>query len=792
MNFDNIELKQKEDEIRYKKNVRYKKIRRIGIFLSILITIVFIIINLTKKDEKNIFSMEILSKLTEKGIVETREEIEYSGFSDNTLKRIIPYNRNNIENLDIRVVQKEKEDSENVEKEIKAEEITKKQYDTLTDEEKEEKLYYYLGYTYTEDKLENSNIKNKVSYKTKKELEKTNELKKQNENSENSENQENTANEQKTEEAKEKEQVEETNSEEENKTEENQKEKNKVIVYIPVNKKVRQTYKVVINYIIKDSVIAYKDTYELNGNVIEEKDPGILKRLNLEMEFPKGGIKKENGKVYFTGIYDGKAEISSNKVKLEIRRDLNYHEGLKFKVLFQEPKLSDEIKKEDKEYLEVAKKTYSGIKESENKEIEKYLNNEKNVKNINNGIIYGSALIFAIIFVKLGIDILSEIGRRQEIESVIKSFKYYDNPPEEFKFNFSKIDPLMEEGQSAIFKSVLLKLIYKGLLIPEKQKKVFSLASLNNLTEKISKNNNKKTLNKRTLSDDVEIEYFFTLDTEDFERQDSLGYILNEDRYIFNILKDISLDNKFALSELTKYIKENYRTTIKKDLSKLIYIEKEKLTENRYFEKDTNKKDLKILRQNTINILILLIFLVLSIIFNKEYTFPIYISIFSFIIAILNSVKQKIHLKGINARGLQAEAQIKGFRNFIRDSSFLDLKVDSKKDINKVRQYLMYSVYFGMRDKFLNKTFQYNDVNYRRIYKDLEEEENKSQNKDEEEFAKENELKFKYKDVDYLIKKIDESIAASKNYYNVAIDTINLFDSNKSMPKRNLKLKSNK
>lgn len=759
MELQDIEIRQQEEEERYKKNKKYKKIRKIGIILSVIITIIFISLTLTnKKDDSEIFNLESTSKLLENGDLEIREELEYLSYEkDLRLKRIIPFKKDEIKDIDVRVVLKQKEKTENKENKneqnlraIKAEKTTKEEYDSLNEEEKEEKLYYYLAELKVDKNLANSNIKDSISYLKKENTEK---IEKQEENKD------------------------------QNEEEKDDKSEKRYIIYVPLNKKIKETQKIVLNYTKTNAAISYKDCSELAVKIMDEKDPGFLNKAEVEVEFPEGGIKKENGISEFFGMYDGKSEIASNKLKLETVRDLNYHEGLKLNALFKEPKLSKDAKKEEKEYFENAQKIYNEEKEKQNKEIKKYLEDEKKIKTINRGIIYASSILFSVLFVKIFIDIINELSTRKDIESVIKSFKYYDNPPEEFKFNFSKIEPLMERGRSDTFKSIFLKLIYKGLVIPKKQKKFFSVSSYNNILNKtISKAYNVTNRNKKNISEDTEIEYLFYLDKEDFKRQDGLGYILNEDRYVFGVLEEISIDDIFTLSELMRYLRENFKTKIDKDLEKIIYIEKEKLTESGYFDKDSNKKDLKVLKQNTFNILILFVFLILSIIFNKGYTFPIYISVFSFIIAVLNTYRYKIHLKGINAKGLQAESQIKGFRNFLRDSSFLDLKSDSKKDINKVRQFLMYSVYFGIDEKFLAKTTQYNDVNFRRIYKELEEEESKIENIDDEE----EKLKFKYKDVSYLIRKIDESIIISRTYYGTGLNNINLFE---NKPKRDLRLK---
>lgn len=777
MELQDIEIRQQEEEERYKKNIKYKKIRKIGIILSVIITIIFITLNLiNKKEDNEVFNLENTSKLVENGDLEIREELEYLSYGkDLRLKRIIPFKTDEIKDIDVRVVLKQKEKNENKENKneqnlraIKAEKTTKEKYDSLNEKEKAEKLYYYLAELKVDKNLANSNIKDSISYLKKEDtekIEKKPENKEQNKEEQKEKKEENA--EEKTEEIKEK----------------NQNIEKRYIVFVPVNKKTKETQKIVLNYTKTNAAISYKDCSELAVNIMDEKDPGFLNKAEVEVEFPEGGIKKENGISEFFGIYDGKSEIASNKLKLEILRDLNYHEGLKLNALFKEPKLSKDAKKEEKEYFENAKKIYFEEKEKQEKEIKKYLEDEKKIKTINRGIIYTSSIIFSVLFVKIFIDIINELSTRKDIESVIKSFKYYDNPPEEFKFNFSKIEPLMERVRSDTFKSIFLKLIYKGLVIPKKQKKFFSLSSYNNILNKtISKAYNVANRSKKNISEDVEIEYLFYLDKEDFKRQDSLGYILNEDRYVFGVLEEIAIDNMFTLSEAMRYLRENFKTKIDKDLEKIIYIEKEKLTEAGYFDKDSNKKDLRVLKQNTFNVLILFIFLILSIIFNKGYTFPIYISVFSFIIAILNTYKYKIHLKGINAKGLQAESQIRGFRNFLRDSSFLDLKSDSKKDINKVRQFLMYSVYFGIEEKFLTKTTQYNDVNFRRIYKELEEEESKIENIDDEE----EKLKFKYKDTSYLIRKLDESIIISRTYYGTGLNNINLFE---NKPKRDLKLK---
>lgn len=785
MELQDVEIRQQEEEERYKKNIKYKKIRKIGIILSVLITVIFISINLANKKEDNeVFNLENTSKLLENGDLEIREELEYLRYGkDLNFKRIIPFKKAEIKDVDVRIVSKQKEKNENKENKteqnlraIKAEKTTKEEYDALSKKEKEEKLYYYLAELKVDKNLANSNIKDSISYLKKEDTKNIEKQENKEKNAEEAKNENEKANEKNVE-------AEKTEEKNEEIKEKNQNIEKRYIVFVPINKKTKETQKIVLNYTKTNAAISYKDCSELALNIMDEKDPGFLNKAEVEAFFPEGGIKKENGVSEFFGMYDGKSEIASNKLKLEILRDLNYHEGLKLSALFKEPKLSKDAKKEDKEYFENAKKIYFEEKEKQEKEIKKYLEDEKKIKTINRGIIYASSILFSALFVKIFIDIINELSTRKDIESVIKSFKYYDNPPEEFKFNFSKIEPLMERGRSDTFKSIFLKLIYKGLVIPKKQKKFFSLSSYSNILNKtISKAYNVANRNKKNISEDVEIEYLFYLDTEDFKRQDSLGYILNEDRYVFGVLEELSIDNMFTLSEAMRYVRENFKTKIDKDLEKIIYIEKEKLTESGYFDKDSNKKDLRVLKQNTFNVLILFIFLILSIIFNKGYTFPIYISVFSFIIAILNTYKYKIHLKGINAKGLQAESQIKGFRNFLRDSSFLDLKADSKKDINKVRQFLMYSVYFGIEEKFLAKTTQYNDVNFRRIYKELEEEESKLENIDDEE----EKLKFKYKDVSYLIRKLDESIIISRTYYGTGLNNINLFENKQ---KRDLKLK---
>lgn len=56
-------------------------------------------------------------------------------------------------------------------------------------------------------------------------------------------------------------------------------------------------------------------------------------------------------------------------------------------------------------------------------------------------IILAATVITILILLKLIFNIIKEKQKRREIESVIKSFKYYDNPPEEFKFNFTKMSP---------------------------------------------------------------------------------------------------------------------------------------------------------------------------------------------------------------------------------------------------------------------------------------------------------------------------------------------------------------
>lgn len=706
------EIDLKKEESNFKKNIRYKRLKNLIIALSLIATIIFLIIILISKNNEKYNKMEIYSKLNPNGNIEIKEEIKFFENNSDYYTRIIPYNEENIKNLDIRYVIDKRA--------VKAKEITKEQYDKL-DKKDKNNLYYYIAYINNEDKLEDSNIKDKIIFKT---------------------------NEDKEKEEKQKEQ-------QEKEIEQNNK-KRRIVIYIPKNKEFKKTKTATIGYSVSSGVKKYKDVSEMEYKIIDSKDENYLKNLKLEMEFPNEGIRKEEAKAWFFGIYDGNININSNKIIFELKKDLKASEGLKIVSLFVNDKLDKNIKAENKEYKKEGINFYNNEFDKQNKFIESEIKRKNNIVLKNNIIIYISAAIFAALTVKISADIINEISYRKDIESVIKSFKYYNNPPEEFKFNFTKIYPLVGTSLDNVFKSIFLKLIYKGLIIPKKQKKLFSLQNYNILS---GINHNKK---KRDIVKDLpDIEYTFLLDEEDYIRQEGIGYILPEDKYVYDVLKSISNDNEFNFSELNEYLKKNYKPHIEENLNKLVYLEKKELLQNGYFDKDTNKKDLNIMKQKTFNIFILLIFLSLSIIFYKDFKFPIYISIFTFLIYILNSIKYKIHLKGINAKGLQAEAQIIGFRNFLRDSSLLDLKSDNKKDINFIRQYLMYSVFFGISDRFIQKSTQYNDVNFRKIYKDLEIEEEKLKDKD----LDEEDLNFKYGDCQYVLKKIQESINISKTYY---------------------------
>lgn len=734
---NDIDLKREEKN--YIKNRRYRKLKNAIILLTIFISIAFLIMLILAKDDRVFNKINIYSKVTEDGKLEVKEEIQYISKNSNVYKRIIPYKTSEIENLDVRVLSDKKA--------IKAEKITKEKYDNLN-KKNQDKLFYYIGYLQEKENMEDSNIDNKIIYETDKDIKK------------------------------------EDIKEEEKENKENKDENKKIVIFIPNTKEFKKTNTLVVGYKLKDQIKKYKDIAELNYKIINVKDNNYIKDLKLEIEFPGDGIKKEDARVWTFGMYEGSPKIVSNKVYLNIKKDLMHSEGLKLVTLFETDKLKEDFKFEDKEYKKDAAKYYNEEFNKQNKYIEEEIKENKKLKKQNDLIIYISGIIFAGFIVKISIDIINEISYRKDIESVIKSFKYYNNPPEEFKFNFTKIYPLVETSKDKLFESIFLKLIYKGLLIPSKQKKLFSLSNYNFLTKRIKQKENKK---RDILGEASDIEYIFVLDEKDYIRQEGLGYIYPEDKYVYSVLKNISNENEFTLSELNENLKRNYKINIEENLRKLIYAQKDNLLDSGYFDKDSNKKDLNIIKQKIFNIFALLIFIILSIFFYKEFTFPIYISFFVFLIYVLNSLKYKIHLKGINAKGLQAEAQIIGFKNFLRDSSFLDLKADNKKDINSIRQYLMYSVYFGIADKFFQKTSQYNDVNYRRIYKELEQEEEANKNKEDSGDS----LKFKYGDCPYILRKIQESINISKTYYTAGLglnDTIEKID-NSIKNKRTLKFK---
>lgn len=734
---NDIDLKREEKN--YIKNRRYRKLKNAIILLTIFISIAFLIMLILAKDDRVFNKINIYSKVTEDGKLEVKEEIQYISKNSNVYKRIIPYKISEIENLDVRVLSDKKA--------IKAEKITKEKYDNLN-KKNQDKLFYYIGYLQEKENMEDSNIDNKIIYETDKDIKK------------------------------------EDIKEEEKENKENKDENKKIVIFIPNTKEFKKTNTLVVGYKLKDQIKKYKDIAELNYKIINVKDNNYIKDLKLEIEFPGDGIKKEDARVWTFGMYEGSPKIVSNKVYLNIKKDLMHSEGLKLVTLFETDKLKEDFKFEDKEYKKDAAKYYNEEFNKQNKYIEEEIKENKKLKKQNDLIIYISGIIFAGFIVKISIDIINEISYRKDIESVIKSFKYYNNPPEEFKFNFTKIYPLVETSKDKLFESIFLKLIYKGLLIPSKQKKLFSLSNYNFLTKRIKQKENKK---RDILGEASDIEYIFVLDEKDYIRQEGLGYIYPEDKYVYSVLKNISNENEFTLSELNENLKRNYKINIEENLRKLIYAQKDNLLDSGYFDKDSNKKDLNIIKQKIFNIFALLIFIILSIFFYKEFTFPIYISFFVFLIYVLNSLKYKIHLKGINAKGLQAEAQIIGFKNFLRDSSFLDLKADNKKDINSIRQYLMYSVYFGIADKFFQKTSQYNDVNYRRIYKELEQEEEANKNKEDSGDS----LKFKYGDCPYILRKIQESINISKTYYTAGLglnDTIEKID-NSIKNKRTLKFK---
>lgn len=738
---NDIDLKKEEKD--YIKNRRYRKLKNAIILMIIILSIASIIMLIISKDDRVFNKINIYSKVTKDGKLEVKEEIKYSSKNADIYKRIIPYKKSEIENLDIRVLSDKKA--------IKVEKITKEKYDNLNKKDKE-KLFYYIGYLEEKENMEDSSINNKINYEEDKEI---------------------------------KEDIkEETRENKDQHQKENKNKNEKIVICMPNTKEFKKTNTLVVGYTLKNQIKKYKDIAELNYKIINVKDNNYIKDLKLEIEFPDDGIKKEDARVWMFGMYNGDSKIISNKVYLDIKEDLKHSEGLKLVTLFGIDKLKEDYKFEDKEYKKNAAKYYNEEFIKQNKYIEDEIKENKKIKKQNDLIIYISGIIFAGFMVKIGIDIINEVSYRKDIKSVIKSFKYYNNPPEEFKFNFTKIYPLVETSKDKLFESIFLKLIYKGLLIPNKQKKLFSISNYNFLTKKIKQKENKK---RDIFGEALDIEYIFVLDEKDYIRQDSLGYIYPEDKYVYSVLKSISNENEFTLSELNEYLKRNYKANIEENLRKLIYSQKDNLLDSGYFDKDSNKKDLNIIKQKTFNIFLLLIFIILSIVFYKEFTFPIYISFFIFLIYMLNYLKYKIHLKGINAKGLQVEAQIIGFRNFLRDSSFLDLKSDNKKDINSIRQYLMYSVYFGISDKFFQKTLQYNDVNFRRIYKELEEQEEQNRNKEDLEDT----LKFKYGDCPYVLRKIQESINISKTYYTAGLglnDTIEKID-NSIKKKRTLKFK---
>lgn len=755
------EIDLKNQEKKYKQNIRYRKIRKASIFLSILMILVFVILNLLKDKDNQTYNLDIYSKLNGNGNLETIENISFNFRKEESFKKVIPELEENIENIEIRIAVKNKNKTskeDQIKKLLKAEETTKEEYDKLSSKEKAEKLVYYVGYVDKKENLEDSNIKDKIVFKTNKELLKENEVyeeskKENNDKSENKEDSEKKVKE--LEEAKEK------------------KSSRKVIIYIPINKELEQTRKVSLAYTIKNAAKKYNDIAELNYNIIDRKDNNELKKLVLEMEFPSEGLQKEDTSIWFFGRYDGKSYLAGNKVHLNISKEISSDE-LSLAVLFDRTKLDKDIKPINEDRKEKATKYYNAKADEYKKDIDSIILDDVKMKKADIVIILVATVITILILLKLFFNIIKEKQKRREIESVIKSFKYYDNPPEEFKFNFTKMSPLVETSGTNLFKSIFIKLIYKGLILPEKEKKLFLKVNTKTITKLANKISGIKT--KKEISDDFDIEYIFTLDDEDYKRQDEIGYILKEDEYVYNFLKQISKDNKFALSDLTEALEGNFKTILEKDLKKLVYLEKEKLFESGYFDKDTNKRELNVSRHNAFNILIFLLFIILSVIFYNNFRFPMYLSFYAFLITIVNSYKYKVDLKGINEKGLEAEAQIIGFRNFLRDSSLLDLKVENEKDVNLIRQYLMYATYFGLEDKFLQKTKPYYDVPYRKVFKDKEEE-------DEE-------MVFKYKDTRYLLKRMDESIMVSTTYYNTGFSAdgpMGLFETEKK--KRNIKLK---
>ena len=757
------EIDLKNQEKKYKQNIRYRKIRKASIFLSILMILVFVILNLLKDKDNQTYNLDIYSKLNGNGNLETIENISFNSRKEESFKKVIPELEENIENIEIRIAVKNKNKTskeDQIEKLLKAEETTKEEYDKLSSKEKAEKLVYYVGYVDKKENLEDSNIKDKIVFKTNKELLKENEVyeeakKENNEKSENKEEEDGKKKEKELEETKEK------------------KSSRKVIIYIPINKELEQTRKVSLAYTIKNAAKKYNDIAELNYNIIDRKDNNELKKLVLEMEFPSEGLQKEDTSIWFFGRYDGKSYLAGNKVHLNISKEISSDE-LSLAVLFDRTKLDKDVTVINEDRKEKATKYYTTKADEYKKDIDSIILDDAKMKKADIVIILAATVITILILLKLFFNIIKEKQKRREIESVIKSFKYYDNPPEEFKFNFTKMSPLVETSGTNLFKSIFIKLIYKGLILPEKEKKLFLKVNTKTITKLANKISGIKT--KKEISDDFDIEYIFTLDDEDYKRQDEIGYILKEDEYVYNFLKQISKDNKFTLSDLTEALEGNFKTILEKDLKKLVYLEKEKLFESGYFDKDTNKRELNVSRHNAFNILIFLLFIILSVIFYNNFRFPMYLSFYAFLITIVNSYKYKVDLKGINEKGLEAEAQIIGFRNFLRDSSLLDLKVENEKDVNLIRQYLMYATYFELEDKFLQKTKPYYDVPYRKVFKDKEEE-------DEE-------MVFKYKDTRYLLKRMDESIMVSTTYYNTGFSPdgpMGLFETEKK--KRNIKLK---
>lgn len=754
---EQIDLKNQEKK--YKQNIRYRKIRKASIFLSVLLIFSFIILNFVKNINTQKYNLDIYAKLNDKGDLDVLEKISFNSRNEEIFKRVIPESEKSIDNMEIRIAVKNKNKNKNAKEEqpekfLKAEEITKEDYDKLSKKEKADKLYYYIGYLDKKENLENSNIKDNIVFKTNK---KEKETKKE------------ETSEEKREEYKE------AKEEKSKENKEEIKQDKKLVVYIPINKELKQTKKVSFGYIVKGAAKKYKDTAELKYNILDFKDNNEIAKLVLEMEFPNEGLQKDDTFIWYIGRYDGKAYLAGNKVHLDILRELSC-DDLSVAVLFDKTKLAKDLKTNDEDRLEKAKKYYNSKWEEDRKYIDNIITDETNMKKLDILIICISTIIIILILLKLVFSIIREKQKRREIESVIKSFKYYDNPPEEFKFNFTKMYPLVQTSGSNIFKSIFIKLIYKGLILPEKEKKVFLKINTKTITRLANKISGIKT--KKEISDDFDIEYIFTLDDEDYKRQDEIGYILKEDEYVYNFLKQISKDNKFTLSELTEAIEGNFKTIIEKDLKKLVYLEKEKLYESGYFDKDTNKRELNVSKYNAFNILIFLSFVILSVIFYKSFTFPIFLSFYAFIVTMVNSYKYKVDLKGINEKGLEAEAQILGFRNFLRDSSLLDLKVENEKDVNMIRQYLMYATYFGIEEKFLEKTKPYYNVAYRKLFKDIEE------------IDDEDEMIFKYKDTKYILKRMDDSIIISKTYYTTGLTPdgpMGLFETESN--KRSIKLK---